>query len=118
MRGANRALEQRPPPRPLWRSLLERVDDAPALEIVESGQVLTVEDLDAGFDTRREYEAIPQRRSACEMELLGARQIGIGRQDERQQIPELGKTVPSVGRRESLLVQLARSREKFAGDLL
>src|SRR5687767_6276325 len=53
-RGANRALALRPPPRPPPRWLLERVDDADAVEIVEARQVFGVERLDAGFDTRSE----------------------------------------------------------------
>jgi hypothetical protein len=94
-------------PTALWRSvpllgpsdggLLEPVDDAYAVEIVEPGQVLRVEDFDAGFDTRREIEGIPEGRSSCKMELLCAHQIGVGRPDERQQIPELGEAIP--GRR-------------------
>ena len=51
------------------------------------------------------------------MEPLRAGQVAIRGQDERQKIPELVEAIPSVCPRESLFVELARSREEFAGDL-
>ena len=97
--------------------LLERVDDANAIEVVKPRQVLGVEDLDAGFGTRGENQGIPERCSPREMKLLRADQNLLGRQHESQQIPELGETIPRVRRGESLLAKLARGRDEFAGDL-
>jgi hypothetical protein len=51
------------------------------------------------------------------MEFLCAGQVAVGGQNERQKIPELAETIPGVRRGESLLVKLARSREKLAGHL-
>jgi hypothetical protein len=101
----------------LHPGLLERVDDANALEVFESGQILRVQNLNASFDTCRHDQGVPERRSSREMEFLGAGQVAVGGQDERQKIPELADTIPSLSRRESLLVKLARSCEEFAGDL-
>ena len=39
------------------------------------------------------------------------------REDERQQLPELGETIPRLRRGESLLAKLAGGRDKLAGDL-
>jgi hypothetical protein len=101
----------------LHPGLLERVDDANALEVFESRQVLRVQNLNASFDTCREDQGVPERRSSREMEFLGAGQVAVGGQDERQKIPELTEAIPGVRRGESLLVKLARSREKLSGYL-
>jgi hypothetical protein len=93
------------------------VDDANALEVFESGQVLQVQNLNASFDTCREDQGVPERRSTREMEFLRPGQIAVGGQDERQKIPELAEAIPGVSRRESLFVELVGSCEEFAGDL-
>jgi hypothetical protein len=67
-------------------SLLERIDDANAVEIVEPRQVFGVERLDAGFDTRSEDERVPEGSSSGEMELFGASQVAIAGQDKGQEI--------------------------------
>lgn len=97
--------------------LLERVDDANALEVVESRHVLRVEDLHVGFDTRRENQGVPQRCSTPDMKRLRVDKIPLGRENKRQQILEVSQTIPRVNRGEALLTQLARCREKLAGDL-
>lgn len=97
--------------------LPERVDDANALEVIESRHVLGVEDLYPGFDTRRDNQGVPKRRPMRDMELLRARQGVVGWQDERQQIPEFDQAVPGVDRGKSLFGELARGRQKLAGDL-
>ena len=107
----------RPPPRPLWPWLLERVDDAGAVEIVEPRQVFGVERLDAGFDTRSEDERVPEGGSSGEMELFGASQVGIAGQHKGQEILKLTEAIPGVRRGEPLLAELSRGREEFAGDL-
>ena len=116
-RGANRALALRPPPRPPPRWLLERVDDADAVEIVEARQVFGVERLDAGFDTRSEDERVPEGGSSGHMEFFGASQVAIAGQDKGQEILKFTEAIPGVRRGEPLLAELSRSREEFAGDL-
>jgi hypothetical protein len=63
------------PPPPLRPWLLERVDDADAVEIIEARQVFGIERLDAGFDTCSENEGVPEGGSSGEMELFGASQV-------------------------------------------
>ena len=106
LRGANRARGCVPLLGPWWPRLREGVDDADALEVVESRQVFGVQSVDTSFGTRRDNQGVPQRRPSREMELPGARQVAIRWQLKRQEIPELGETVPSVGRGESLFVSL------------
>ena len=76
--------------------LLERVDDSNALEVVESRHVFGVEDLHAHLDTCRDNQGVPQRRPTRDVQLLGAGQVGCGRQDEWQQILEFSEPVPGV----------------------
>ena len=63
------------PPRAL---LLERSDDANALEIVEARQVLGVDNLDAGVDAGGENHRIPEGSSAREVKLFRPDEDGLG----------------------------------------
>ena len=57
---------------PLRPRLLERIDDADTVEVVESWQVFRVERAYTSFHARCDDQGIPQRRCSREMELFRA----------------------------------------------